>query len=267
VRTRSYTSAMPAEPSRDFIQSLQRGLSVIASFSRDRPDQTLSEVAQETGLTRATARRALLTLVSLGYATQIGRTYSLTPKVLDLAYSFLSSFRVVDLAQPSMERLVEQIKESSSMAVLDGPDVVYVARVPTKRIMTISLALGSRLPAYCTSLGRVLLAALPETRLDEYLSTTRLEPLTKHTITDVGAWRREINRVRQQGYALVNQELEEGVRSIAAPINAGDAVIAAMNVSCHVSRVTVTKMRQDYLPPLLEAAAVISDRVSALKIR
>ena len=153
------------------------------------------------------------------------------------------------------------------MAVLDGPDVVYVARVLTKRILTISLALGSRLPAYCTSLGRVLLAALPEGQLDEYLSTVTLEPLTRHTITDVDAWRREINRVRQQGYALVNQELEEGVRSVAAPITAGDAVIAAMNVSCHVSRVTVTKMRQEYLPPLLEAAATISERVSAPKLR
>jgi IclR family pca regulon transcriptional regulator len=154
------------------------------------------------------------------------------------------------------------------MSVLDGHDVVYVARVPTKRIMTISLALGSRLPAYPTSMGRVLLAALPEAQLDEYLASTKLEPLTKHTITDVGEWRREIDRVALQGYALVDQELEEGVRSIAAPITAGGgAVIAAMNVSCHVSRVTVTKMRQEYLPPLLEAAAEISERVSALKIR
>jgi IclR family transcriptional regulator, pca regulon regulatory protein len=258
---------MAIDRPRDFIQSLERGLAVIASFSQDRPEQTLSEVAQQTGLTRATARRALLTLVELGYVTQSGRTFTLTPKVLDLAYSFLSSFRVVDLAQPSMERLVERLQESSSMSVLDGHDVVYVARVPTKRIMTISLALGSRLPAYPTSMGRVLLAALPEERLEEYLSTTEFEPLTRHTITDVDEWRREIDRVRQQGYALVDQELEEGVRSIAAPITAGTAVIAAMNVSCHAARVTVTRMRQEYLPPLLEAATEISERVGALKIR
>ncbi|HEX9763272.1 MAG TPA: IclR family transcriptional regulator C-terminal domain-containing protein, partial [Acidimicrobiia bacterium] len=194
---------MPEERSRDFIQSLERGLAVIDSFSEKRPEQSLSEVAQETGLSRATARRALLTLVELGYVQQSSRLFSLTPKVLDLAFSFLSSFRVADLAQPSMERLVEEIQESSSMSVLDGPDVVYVARVPTTRIMTISLALGSRLPAYTTSMGRVLLAALPEKELKQYVAGTKFIPLTKHTITNEDEWRAELDRVRKQGYALV----------------------------------------------------------------
>jgi IclR family pca regulon transcriptional regulator len=256
------------EERREHIQSLSRGLSVIASFSEERPEQTLSDAARATGLSRATVRRALLTLVDLGYVDQTGRTFSLTPKVLDLAHSFLSSFRVVDLAQPSMERLVEEIQESSSMSVLDGPDVVYIARVPTKRIMTISLALGSRLPAYPTSMGRVLLAALPLPELETYIANTDLVPLTKHTITDLGQWRAEIETIRAQGYALVDQELEEGVRSVAAPIRNGKgAVIAAMNVSCHASRVTVSRMRQEFLPRLLEAAQEVSDRVAALRVQ
>jgi IclR family pca regulon transcriptional regulator len=210
----------------------------------------------------------LLTLLDLGYVKQDGRVFSLTPKVLDLAYSFLSSFRVADVAQPSMERLVEDIKESSSMSVLDGHMVVYVARVPTKRIMTISLALGSRLPAYPTSMGRVLLASLSSQDLDAYVSSTTLEPLTKHTITDPVRWRKEIDKVRSQGYALVDQELEEGVRSIAAPVTAGRrGVVAAMNVSCHASRVSVGRMRQEFLPRLLAAASETSDRLAGLGIR
>ena len=241
---------------------------MIDSFSRERPAQTLSEVAQATGLTRATARRVLLTLTRLGYVQQSTRTFTLTPKVLDLGYSFLSSFRVVDLAQPSMERLAEEIQESSSMSVLDGPDVVYVARVPTKRIMTISLALGSRLPAYPTSMGRVLLAALPDSEIDHYLETTPLHPLTKHTVTDPAALREVLAKVRDQGYALVDQELEVGVRSVAAPITTVNGrVVAAMNVSGHASRVTVSQLRLEYLPRLLDAAGETSARVAALSLR
>jgi IclR family pca regulon transcriptional regulator len=223
-------------------------------------------VAVATALSRATARRALITLVDLGYVTQSARDFSLTPKVLDLAHSFLSSFRVADIAQPSMEHLVEEIEESSSMSVLDGDMIVYVARVPTKRIMTISLALGSRLPAYPTSMGRVLLAALPQNELEDYLSTTKLEPLTRHTITHPMRLREEIDKVRQQGYALVDQELEEGVRSLAAPIVSG-RVVAAMNVSCHASRVTLARMRQEFLPRLLRAATETSERLVALGIK
>jgi IclR family pca regulon transcriptional regulator len=252
-----------ADPrSNDFIQSLERGLSVINSFSRERNSQTLSEVAQQTGLTRATARRVLLTLAELGYVHQNNRSFSLTPRVLDLGYSYLSSFQVVELAQQSMERLVEEVKESSSMSVLDGNEIVYVARVPTKRIMTISLAIGSRLPAYPTSMGRVLLAGLTDAELDEYLTRTRLEQLTDHTLTDPDELRSTIEKTRIDGYALVDQELEEGVRSIAAPIENGRGqVIAAMNVSCHASRVTVAQMREEYRPPLLAAAGEISERV------
>jgi IclR family pca regulon transcriptional regulator len=251
----------------DFIQSLERGLAVINSFSREKPAQTLSEVAQTTRLTRATARRVLLTLAELGYVHQNSRSFSLTPKVLDLGYSFLSSLQVLDLAQAPMERLVEEVKESSSMSVLDGMDVVYVARVPTTRIMTISLALGSRLPAYCTSMGRVLLAGGSDSELDAYLDQVRLEPLTPHTIIDGEELRSVVRKARQDGYALVDQELEEGIRSVAAPIKNGRGeVVAAMNVSGHASRVSVARMRKDYLPRLLSTAAEVSDRVATLGV-
>lgn len=256
---------MSADRSGAFIQSLARGLAVINSFSRERPSQTLSDVAQATGLTRATARRALLTLTELGYVQKTERFFSLTPKVLDLGYSFLSSFHVVELAQPSMERLVDDVHESSSMSVLDGEEIVYVARIPTTRIMTIALALGSRLPAYPTSMGRVLLSGLGDDELDEYISGTRFEKLTPHTVTDRRRFRSIVVKVRTDGFALVDQELEEGVRSIAAPIqNRRGRVIAAMNVSCHASRVEVDRMLEEFKPRLLETAAEITDRVRSL---
>jgi IclR family transcriptional regulator, pca regulon regulatory protein len=258
---------MPDGQPADFVQSLQRGLSVINSFSREHPHQTLSEVAGRTGLTRATSRRVLLTLSELGYVNQNGRAFSLTPKVLDLGYSFLSSFRVVEVAQPSMERLVDDVHESSSMAVLDGGEIVYVARVPTSRIMTIALALGSRLPAYPTSMGRVLLSGLSDDELDEYLLTTTLETLTVNTTTSRRALRSIVTKVRTDGFALVDQELEEGVRSIAAPIiNSRGDVIAAMNVSCHASRVDVDRMMDEFQPRLLQAAAEISELVRSLPV-
>jgi len=251
----------------DFVQSLERGLLVINSFSRDHPSQTLSEVAGRTGLTRATSRRILLTLADLGYVDQKDRAFALTPKVLDLGYSFLSSFHVVEVAQPPLERLVEEVHESSSMSVLDGTEIVYVARVPTTRIMTIALALGSRLPAYPTSMGRVLLAGLSDADLDRYMDRATFEQLTPHTITSPKRIRSIIRSVRADGYALVDQELEEGVRSIAAPIHNGRGeVVAAMNVSCHSSRVSVERMHEDLKPRLLETASEISDRVGALPI-
>lgn len=254
-------------PSGDFIQSLERGLMVINSFSREHPSQTLSEVAGRTGLTRATSRRVLLTLAELGYVEQRGRSFGLTPKVLDLGYSFLSSFHVVELAQSSMERLVDQVHESSSMSVLEGSEIVYVARVPTKRIMTIALALGSRLPAYPTSMGRVLLSGLTDGELDEYIARTRLEKLTPHTVTSKSELRERVVECRSDGFALVDQELEEGVRSIAAPIRNGrDKVVAAINVSCHASRVDIESMLEKFKPKLLSAASEIADRTRSLKI-
>jgi len=258
---------MPEERSGDFIQSLERGLAVIDSFSKERPAQTLSEVAELTGLTRATVRRMLLTLAELGYVRRNGRLFSLTPKVLDLGYSFLSSFQVLELAQGPMERLVEAVKESSSLSILDGSDIVYVARVPTTRIMTISLALGSRLPAYPTSMGRVLMASRPDSEIEDYIARTTFEPLTRYTTTDKDEFRAILHKTRDQGYALVDQELEEGVRSVAAPIhNRRGEVLAAMNVSCHATRADMTRLREEFLPQLLATAQEVSKQAGAHRV-
>jgi IclR family transcriptional regulator, pca regulon regulatory protein len=257
-------SAVPHRPEgSDYVQSLDRGLSVIRAFSAERPRLTLSEVARATGLTRAAARRFLLTLEHLGYVGSNDREFFLRPRVLDLGYAYLSTTPFWDLAQPHMETLVEQLHESSSISVLDNDEIVYVARVPTKRIMTIALAVGSRLPAYPASMGRVLLAGLPDDEIDAYLDRVPLEPLTSKTICDPDRLRAVLAEVRQQGWAIVDQELEEGVRSIAAPIrDASGTTIAALNVSAHATRTTVERLRDDFLPHLLATTERINTELS-----
>jgi IclR family pca regulon transcriptional regulator len=241
----------------DFVQSLERGLAVIRAFSASRPSLTLSEVAAATGVTRAAARRFLLTLVHLGYVRSEGRYFSLTARVLELGYAYLSSLTLPEVAEPHLEDLVAKVNESSSMSVLDGTDIVYVARVPVSRIMTVAISVGTRFPAYATSMGRVLLAELPEPELDKLLADLRPEPLTGRTVTTAQALRAELARVRGQGWSLVNQELEEGLRAIAAPVrDAGGTVVAAVNISAHANR-TLESMRRDLLPPLLDATAAI----------
>ena len=243
----------------DFVQSLERGLSVIRAFDHERPELTLSEVAAVTGVTRAVARRFLLTLESLGYVRSDGRFFSLTAKVLELGYAYLSSLSLPEVAEPHLEALVGEVNESSSVSVLDGHDVVYVARVPVSRIMTVSISVGTRFPAYATSMGRVLLAGMSEPDLAAYLAAVRLEPLTARTVSSVAVLRGEIARVRSQGWALVNQELEEGLRALAVPIrDRSGTVVAALNVSAHASRTSLEAMRRDLLPPLLRAAARVS---------
>jgi IclR family transcriptional regulator, pca regulon regulatory protein len=240
----------------DFVQSLERGLAVIRAFDHEHPELTLSEVAAVTGVTRAVARRFLLTLASLGYVRSDGRFFSLTAKVLELGYAYLSSLSLPEVAEPHLEDLVGEVNESSSVSVLDGHDVVYVARVPVSRIMTVSISVGTRFPAYATSMGRVLLAGMTEEELTSYLAAVRLEPLTARTVSSVAALRGEVARVRSQGWALVNQELEEGLRALAAPIrDRSGKVVAALNVSAHASRTSLEAMRRDLLPPLLKTAA------------
>jgi IclR family pca regulon transcriptional regulator len=251
-----------AAPSRarnsDFVQSLDRGLAVIRAFGPDRERLSLSEVARATGLTRAAARRFLLTLVSLGYVRSDGREFSLRPRVLELGYAYLSGLALPDVAAPHMEELVARLHESSSISVLDGQHVVYVVRVPTKRIMTVAISVGTRFPAYATSMGRVLLAALPGDELDRYLAEASLTPLTALTVTDPARLRELLAEVAQQGYAIVDQELEEGLRAVAAPIRgAADVGTAAINVSAHASRVSMAALREEILPVLLETAAQI----------
>ncbi|AEB45052.1 IclR family transcriptional regulator domain-containing protein [Micromonospora maris] len=253
-----------AARSGEFVQSLERGLAVIRAFDAEHPQLTLSEVARATGLTRAAARRFLLTLVELGYVHTDGRLFALRPRILDLGYAYLSSLSLPEVAQPHMEALVAQVHESCSVSVLDGDEVVYVARVPTKRIMTVGISVGTRFPAYATSMGRVLLAAQPADWLDDYLATAQLRPLTRRTITDPAKLRTTLNRIVGQGYAIVDQELEEGLRSLAAPIHGDDgAVVAAVNVSAHASRGTFDAIRRELLPPLLATARRIEEDLAA----
>jgi len=256
-----YSRLMTSAPAvrNESLQSLERGMAVIQVFSREHPALTLSEVARLTGYTRATCRRILLTLEKLGHVRSDGRSFMLTPRVLTLGWAYLTSLDLSELAQPLMEELAERTRESCSVATLDLPDVVYVARVPTRRIMTISLGVGARLPAHATSMGRVLLAALPEDELEAYLAQTPLERFTEHTITDPAALRAAIAETRTQGWALVDQELETGLRSVAAPINRAQAgTIAAINSSAAAQRVSIEEFGSRVVPALLETAKLIS---------
>lgn len=231
---------------------------MIRALSAPGPGRTLSDVARQTGLARAAARRFLLTLRDLGYVRVEERRFSLTPRVLELGYSFLSSLSLPELAQPHLRELVQRVRESSSVSVLDGDDIVYVAREPTRRIMTVTISVGTRFPAYATSMGRVLLAGLPDDALERFLAGTELRALTARTITDAGALTATIEGVRARGWALVDQELEAGLRSIAVPIrDAQGTVLAAANLSSHASRTSSEEMRRRLLPELQRTAAGI----------
>ncbi|GAB2849545.1 IclR family transcriptional regulator C-terminal domain-containing protein [Streptomyces deserti] len=248
-RRRSRTALRPV---------LERGLAVIRAFDADHPALTLSEVARSCELTRAAARRFLLTLADLGYVHTDGRLFRLTPRVLELGYSYLAGCTLPEIAEPHLEHLVGQVGESSSLCVLDGDDIVYVARVPTRRIMTVSITVGTRFPAYVTSVGRVVLAHLPDEEVEARLARTELRPLTPHTIVSARALRAELDRVRRQGYALVDQELEEGLRSVAAPVRDRDGeVVAGVNIAVHAGRTCVESVRRDLLPHLLATVARI----------
>ncbi len=251
------------KPGDGYVQSFARGLEVIRSFSASAPRQTLTEVAGRSGLSRAGARRILLTLETLGYVRCEGKLFSLTPRILDLGFAYLSSMPIWNLAEPVMESLVAQVKESCSAAVLDDTDIVYVLRVPTHKIMSISLGVGSRLPAYCTSMGRVLLSALPEAELMQCLAASNRTARTKHTVTGMAELAAKIAQVRKQGWSLVNQELEEGLVSMAAPItNRAGQTVAALNIIGQANRTSAKAMQESMLPPLLAAAQAISRMLS-----
>jgi IclR family pca regulon transcriptional regulator len=241
-----------------FVQSLERGFAVIRAFSAESPAQSLTEVARHAGLSRASARRFLLTLVDLGYARSDGRLFSLTPRVLELGYAYLSSFSLTQVAGPHMQQLVTDVHESCSMSVLDGADVVYIARVPTARIMTVAISVGTRFPAHATSMGRVLLAAMPTAEIDSYLAQAELVRYGPHTVVDPKVLRAELVRVAKQGWAIVDQELEEGLRSIAVPLrDRTGRVAAAVNLSAHTSSKSLKRIREELLPALQEAVTRI----------
>ncbi len=251
------------KPGDAYAQSFAKGLMVIRSFNEKRPAQTLTQVAQVTGLTRSGARRILLTLVKLGYAACEGRLFSLSPKILDLGFSYLSAMPFWKLAQPILENLVAATGESCSISVLDGPEIVYVLRVPTRQVMSINLSIGSRLPAYCTSMGRVLLSGLPEQELDAVLRKSRLVAHTRYTKTDPGELKEVIAQCRRQGWTSVYKELEEELGSLAVPIkNRRGKIIAAVNSSARALLVTPEQLRDRFLDPLRAAA----ERISAMMV-
>lgn len=243
---------------RDFVASLEKGLLVIEAFDVRRPRLTLSDVAKLTGITRAAARRYLLTLAKLGYAEFDGRYFSLTPRILRLGYAYLSSASLSAQVQPFLERISEETGESSSAAILDGDDIVYIARSATRRIMSIGLGVGSRLPAHCTALGRAILAYQPEDGLKAYLQRVRLEARTPKTITDKSAFQAALDATRAQGYAIVNEELEYGLRSIAVPVvQKNGRVTIALNLSAQAGRISAEEMEERFLPLLRSASETL----------
>ncbi len=245
-----------AEGSPTTVQSLARGLAVIRAFDGDHAALTLSDVARRADITRAAAGRFLRTLEQLGYVRSDDRLFSLTPRVLELGFSYLSALSIPEIVQPHLERLSREVDESVSAAVLDGGDIVYVARVPTRRIMSVRITIGTRFPAFATSMGRVLLAGMPDA--GPVLAASDLPPLTPRTVTDADALQAELDDVRRQGWALVDGELEPGLRSVAVPLHdrRGD-VVAAVNVSTSATRDSVDHVIEHYLPPLQRTAAAI----------
>jgi IclR family pca regulon transcriptional regulator len=250
---------MARQPDKETIAGFSKGLRVIEAFDAGRPRLTITEVAQSTGLERATARRCLLTLVRDGYASYDGKFFSLAPRVLRLGYAYLSSTPLPRLVQPFLEHLATATSESCSASTLDGVDIVYVARASQKRVMSIGLSVGSRLPAYCSSMGRVLLAALPEKERSAMLAASALRRLTPRTIVDPGELAAAIETARRNGYAIVDQELEIGLRAIAVPLlDASGKVVAAINVGAQAERVSPEQMRREFLPKMRAVQSELS---------
>lgn len=249
---------------RDFVTALASGLEVILAFDNDTPRMTLSEVAAKTGMNRARARRFLLTLHALGYVRKQHRHFELAPKALQLGYAYLSANNYRSVIQQHLEDITQRIGESSSLGVLDGSEVIYVARsAAPHRLMAITLSVGTRLPAVATSMGRVLLAQLPDAELDALLAATPLTTYTEHTITDRQVLRECLDQVRRQGYCIVDQELDSGLRSLAVPaFDANGKLLGAINVSTNAARIDLATLTDKFLPLLQEKARQIQTQVS-----
>lgn len=242
----------------NFVLSLARGLQVIETFEGHKQGQSIADIARETGLSRAAVRRLLMTLQTLGYAESDGRVYRLKTRVLKLGFSYLSSASLPTLAQPILEQVTEQVHESSSLTVMDGDQIVYLARSTAKRVMSVGLAVGSRLPAYCTSMGRILLSSLPDQKLADYLKRIELKAMTPKTVIDKTKLASVIHQIRKDGFALVDEELELGLRSIAVAVkNRQNETIAAMNIGVHAVRVSTDDMIHRLLPILRENARLL----------
>ena len=262
VPTRDTSLDPKQELGPEYLQSLARGLRVLAALSAP-GGMTLSAVAEATALPRATARRSLLTLENLGYVAQDGRLFVPLPRVLDLGYSPVSSRPLADLAQPHLVDLVHQVLESASVAVLDDREIRYIARVAATRVMHVDITVGTRFPAYATSMGRVLLAGLPADQRSAWLAGAELTPLTSHTLTDVARLEAVLAEVERDGYAVVDQELEEGLRSVAVPLHGPDGrVVAAVNIAHHTGRTSQRDVREILLPALRDSARHIENDIA-----
>ncbi|WP_414446992.1 IclR family transcriptional regulator C-terminal domain-containing protein [Burkholderia sp. 22PA0099] len=238
-----------------FVQSLERGFEILRAFGKEHASMTVSEVARETGLTRGTAQRFLLTMIDLGYAETDGKRFSLRPRVLDLGYSYLASHDAWDIVEPYVEQVVAELNESCTVGVLDWPDVVYVCRVQARRVVNATLNVGSRIPANASSLGHVLLASLDQETLDTYLDSTPLKARTRNTITDRARLLQVLDQVRTNGWALGDQEYEEGVRSVSVPLfDRHRKVIAAIKIVAPANRASKEDMVERFLPVLQNAA-------------
>jgi IclR family transcriptional regulator, pca regulon regulatory protein len=262
--TKKLKEKSPEEEAQPFVTAFARGLAVIRAFGPQLPHPTLAELAKATNLPRASVRRSLHTLLTLGYAQTNGRFFSLTPKILGIGYSYLSTTSLPRVAQPFLERVSDRTSESCSLCVLEEDEIVYVARAATRRIMSVVLSVGSRLPAYCTSMGRVLMGDLPEQEMKERLKQAKLQRHTTKTIIETGALLQSFRLASKQGFAIVDQELEIGLRSIAVPVyGPGRKVVASMNVSAQAGRVNLEEMRGAILDTLREAAADLSTALGA----
>lgn len=244
----------------NFMASLARGLVVIQAFTPQMPQMTISQLSLRTGLSRAAVRRCLYTLVKLGFAgADEAQRYSLRPKMLSLANTYTASSTLANAAQPILERMSASYGESFSVATLDGDDIVYIARSSVTRVMSVDLHIGSRLPAFCTSMGRVLLAYLPQDQLEAYFNRVQMQPYTPKTITTPEKLRLALRNVRRNGYGLCDQEYEVGLRSIAVPVQAPNGrVVACVNLSGHAPRMPMLEMQTRFLPPLRAAAMELS---------
>ncbi|WP_454858821.1 IclR family transcriptional regulator domain-containing protein [Rhizobium binxianense] len=248
---------------RDMMGGLAKGLKVIEAFSAEHPRLSIAEAAEIAGLDRATTRRCLLTLSELGYAAYDGKFFTVTPRVLRLGTGCLANMPLPRIVQPTLDRLSEEIGQSTSVSILDAREIVYVARAAQRRVMSIALMPGSRLPAYCTSMGRVLLAALPPEEARDMLSASPLVARTPHTMTDISALMAELENVRRAGYALIDQEVEIGLRSVAVPLrSAHGRTVAALNVGVAATAVSMAEIVAGYLPPL----KVVQTEISYLAI-
>jgi IclR family pca regulon transcriptional regulator len=247
------------------IQSLQRGIEVLRAFNRENPRLTLTEVSVLTGLTRATARRFLLTLVDLGYLGNQSRYFYLRPKILELGNSYLSSLSFNDVIQQHLNELAEELHESASASVLEFPDIVYVARASTNRVMTLGLTVGTKLPAVYTSMGRIMLGQISDAELSRFIKEIELEPINSFSLKSKTSLLTEIKKAKQQGWYLLDQELEVGLRSLAVPIGTHiNDTYAAINVSVPASRVNLETLEKQILPRLLRTANQIDFDINKL---